>query len=121
MSEEQLKPIRYYKRRLSTEELREMYDIPKRAGAAWIKLSDQQPAIGTLCKWWVVYGQVDDMGEGFYMPVYGRFIHDTGKGHYMRVTTTINGKEVGANGFHWKGKGIMFSPPDHTYWQEVKP
>ena len=118
MNEEPLKPIRYYKRRLSDTELREMYGIPKQTSDAWIKLSDQQPTIGTLCKWWVVYGQVDDMGEGFYMPVYGRFIHDTGTGHYIRVTTTINGKKVGANGFSIKGKGVMFSPPEHTYWKE---
>ena len=69
----------------------------------WINLSDAQPAIGTHCKWWVVSGQVDDMGEG----------------HYMRVTTTINGKEVGANGFSCKGKGMMISPPEHTYWKEA--
>jgi hypothetical protein len=67
----------------------------------WIKLSDAQPAIGTLCKWWVVSGQVDDNGEG----------------HYMRVTTTINGQEVGANGFSCKGKGMMISPPEQTYWK----
>jgi hypothetical protein len=69
----------------------------------WIKLSDSQPAIGTHCKWWVVSGQVDDKGQGF----------------YMRVTTTINGQEVGVNGFSCKGKGMMFSPPEHTYWKEV--
>ena len=64
----------------------------------WIKLSDEQPAIGTPCKWWVVSGQVNDKGEG----------------HYMRVTTTANGKEVGFNGFSCKGKGMMISPPEHT-------
>ena len=71
----------------------------------WIKLSDRQPELGTLCKWWVLSGQIDSRG----------------KGHYTRVKTTINGQEVGVNGFHCKGKGIMFSPPDHTYWQEVEP
>ena len=70
----------------------------------WIKLSDAQPAIGTHCKWWVVSGQVNDKGEG----------------HYMRVTTTINGKEVGASGFSCKGKGMMISPPEHTYWKEAR-
>lgn len=104
MSEQQLKPVRYYKRRLSDTELREMYGIPKQTSDAWIKLSDQQPAIGTLCKWWVVDSRVDDMGEG----------------HYIRITTTINGKEVGANGFSCKGKGLMISPPEYTYWKEVQ-
>jgi hypothetical protein len=89
--------------------------------AGWIKLSDRQPELGTLCKWWVVSGQIDSRGEGHYMPLHGRYINKDGKGHYTRVKTTINGQDVGANGFHWKGKGIMFSPPDHTYWQEVKP
>ena len=67
----------------------------------WIKLSDEQPTIGMLCKWWVVDGKVDDMGEG----------------SYICVTTTINGKDVGARGFS-TSKGIMFSPPEHTFWKE---
>lgn len=86
----------------------------------WIKLSDAQPAIGTHCKWWVVSGQVDDMGEGFYLPVYVRFEPHAGKGQYIRVTTTINRNEVGANGFSCKGKGMMISPPEHTYWKEAR-
>ena len=67
----------------------------------WIKLSDRQPELGTLCKWWVLSGQIDSRG----------------KGHYTRVKTTINRQEVGANGFSCKGKGMMFSPPEHTYWK----
>jgi hypothetical protein len=94
-----------------------MYDFPKQVRDTWIKLSDAQPALGSLCKWWVIYGQVDEMGEGFYMPVYSRFIDKTGKGRYVRVTTTINGQEVGARGFS-TSKGIMFSPPEHTFWKE---